>query len=346
MKIGIDCRLINKNQNTGISRYTEFLIEYYVSRFKSENVILISNDINFEHNDCEIIYTKLKPYNILHFLSFSKFVDNIGLDLLHVPFYSAIFKKSSNTKVILTVHDLMYRFIDGFFGKNKSLNYLKVKYFDFIVKRSLINADKIVSVSETTKRDVSEMFHCDSVHIPEDSEINAKEDFLILEKYNLKKKGFFFYCGNNRPHKNIDFIINVFTSTNNLPPLVLAGKGHNSFDNVIATGIVTDEELKAFYKSAIAFVFPSKYEGFGLPILETIRSETFVIASKIPAFLEFNSNNIFFFELNNKKEFIEAIKKTLSNDFIKDELFLDHYDKKMIYKLNDVMVNDLLKIVN
>ena len=343
MKIGIDCRLINKIQNTGISRYTEFLIAYYVSRFESKNVVLITNDNNFEHNECRVIYTKLKPYNIFHFLSFSKFVDKFGLDLYHVPFYSAFFKKSSRTKVIVTVHDLMYRFVDGFFGKNRFLNLFKIKYFDFIVKKTLFNSDRIVSVSNTTKTDVYDTFGCDSVHIPEDSEINVEEDFAILNKYNLKNKKFYFYCGNNRPHKNIDFIIDVFRNNPNLPTLVLAGKGHQNFENIIATGIVTEEELKALYTSAIAFVFPSKYEGFGLPILEAIRSNTFVIASKIPAFLEFNTNNILFFELENKKEFLEAIEKTLSNDFIVDELFLDCYDKKMIYGLNDVMINDLLK---
>jgi glycosyltransferase involved in cell wall biosynthesis len=346
MKIGIDCRLINKIQNTGISRYTEFLITYYVSRFESKNVVLITNDDAFEYNDYEIIYTKLKPYNIFHFLSFSKFVDNIGLDLFHVPFYSAFFKKSSTTVVIVTVHDLMYRFVDGFFGKNRLLNYFKIKYFDFIVKKSLVNADTIVSVSETTKRDVLEMFRCDSIHIPEDSEINGNEDFLILDKYNLKNKQFYFYCGNNRPHKNLKFILEIFKNNPILPPLVLAGNGHQNFENVTLTGVVTDEELKALYKSAIAFVFPSKYEGFGLPVLEAIRSNTFVIASKIPAFLEFNTNNIFYFELDNEKEFLVAIEKTLTNDFIVDKSFLDCYDKKMIYELNDVMINDLLKIVN
>jgi glycosyltransferase involved in cell wall biosynthesis len=343
MKVGIDCRLINRIQNTGISRYTEFLIEYYISRFETKNVVLITNDKSFEHLGCKIFYTNLKPYNILHFLMFSKFIDKIGLVLYHVPFYSGFFRKSVNTKIVVTVHDLMYRFVEGFFGESKSSNYLKIKYFDFIVKRSLVNSDKIVSVSETTKKDVLDIFGFPSAHIPENSEITAEMDFAILNKYNLSNKGFFFYCGNNRPHKNIDFIIDVFHSNSDLPPLVLAGKGHQNFENVLATGIVSEEELKALYKSAIAFVFPSKYEGFGLPVLEAMRSETFVIASKISAFLEFRTENIFFFELENKEELLEAIKKTLSNDFIIDKLFLDHYDKKTIYQLNDNMINNLLE---
>lgn len=342
MRVGVDCRLINKIQNTGISRYTEFLIEYYISRFESKNIILITNDKNFKHKGCEVLYTELKPFNVIHFLSFSKFVDRIGLDLLHVPFYSGFSRKSVNTKIIVTVHDLMYRFVEGFFGKNKILNYLKVKYFNFIVKRSLVNSDKIVSVSETTKNDVNTIFGLSSIHIPEDSEIKGKKDSSILKKNNLSNKGFFFYCGNNRPHKNIDFIIDVFSNNAHLPVLVLAGKGHQNHENVLVLGIVSDQELKALYRSAIAFVFPSKYEGFGLPVLEAIRSETFVIASKISAFLEFKSDNIFLFELNDKQEFLKAIEKANANDFVVDQSFLYCYDKEKIYELNDSMISDFL----
>jgi glycosyltransferase involved in cell wall biosynthesis len=341
MKIGVDCRLINTTQNTGISRYTEFLIEYYVNHFDAENVILISNDKNFYYKGLTIVYTKLKPFNLIHFLSYSKFIANITIDLLHVPFYSAFFRKGS-TLVIVTVHDLMYKFIDGFFGKNKIINFFKIIYFDFIVKNSLVSANKIVSVSETTQRDIFSLFNCNSLHIPEDSEIKASEDFSVLDKYNLKEKNFYFYCGNNRPHKNLNFIIEIFKNNHNLPPLVLSGKGHSNFDNVIATGVVTDSELKSLYIAASAFVFPSKYEGFGLPILESLRFETFVIASKISAFQEFKTSNIFFFELDNKKEFLKAIEKTCCNNFVIDNYFLEQYDKKKIYDLTDQMISDLL----
>lgn len=338
MKIGIDCRLINKVQNTGISRYTEFLIEYYINRFGSSSISLITNDKGFEYYDCTIIYTVLRPYNLFDFIRFSKFVNTLGYDLLHVPFYSGFYKKAFGTKVIVTVHDLMYHFVEGFFGKNKILNFLKIKYFDYIVKRSLENSDIIVSVSQTTKKDVFETFGFNSIHIPEDSEVSKNSDLNILSKHNLQDKGFFFYCGNNRPHKNIDFIVQIFNSNQNLPTLVLVGKGHNSSVNVLAIGIVSEEELAALYESAIAFVFPSKYEGFGLPVLEALRSKTCVIASKIPAFLEFKTENVLFFELQNEKEFMTAVKKSLSSDFIVDELFLEIYDKKNIYELYDMLL--------
>ena len=340
MKVGIDCRLINKTQNTGISRYTEFLIDYYIDRYGYENILLISNDKAFRYSNCNMIYTKLKPFNILHFLQFSTFVKNLNINLLHVPFYSALLVKNSNINVIVTVHDLMYKFVEDFFGNNKFLNNLKIKYFDFIVAKSLLTADTIVSVSDTTKNDVHKIFGLESIHVAEDSEIEGKEDFSILEKFNLKHKRFYFYCGNNRPHKNIDFISEVFKNNPDLPPLVLAGKGHQDNENIIATGIVSEEELKALYKSAIAFVFPSKYEGFGLPVLESLRLKTFVIASKISAFLEFNSPNIFYFSLDNKDEFLYAIKTASSNSFNVDETFLARFSKDRIYESYDRIINN------
>ena len=343
MRVCVDGRLIDKFQNTGISRYTEFLIEYYINAYGDKNITIVTNDINFKKNNCVIVFTKLKPYNIFHFLRFSDFIRSLKIDLLHVPFYSALSNKNENIKVIVTVHDLMYRLVDGFFGKNKIIRLFKLYYFDFIVKKSLDNSDLIISVSQSTKNDVLAEFGFNSIHIPEDSNIQSFFDFSILQKLNLSKKGYFFYCGNNRPHKNIDFVRELFKNNLDLPPLVLAGNGHQSASNIIAIGIVSEEELYALYKYAIAFIFPSKYEGFGLPVLESLRLETFVIASKIPAFLEFKSKNIFYFELNNKDEFLMAIDKSKTQSFIKEESFLDYYDKSRIYKLNDQMLKDYIE---
>lgn len=341
MRIAVDCRLINKIQNTGISRYTEFLINYYINRYGCENIFLISNDRSFKYFECNVVYTKLKPFNILHFLHFSSYVKKLNIDLLHVPFYSALFCKNSNIKIIVTVHDLMYRFVPNFFGNNEILNILKIKYFNFIVRKSLCNADRIIAVSETTMNDIWDIFSLRSIHVTEDSEINHKEDLSILEKFKLKDKKFYFYCGNSRPHKNINFIVEIFENNPHLPVLVLAGKGHKDGKNVIATGIVSEENLRALYKSAIAFIFPSKYEGFGLPIIESLRLKTFVIASKIPAFLEFDSSNIFFFELDSKKEFLNAVNMTLSNSFVDNTNFFEKFEKSNIYKSYDLVINNL-----
>lgn len=340
MKVGIDCRLVNKEINSGISRYTEFLINYYSLKYGAKNIVLISNDPKFSHFHSTVVFTKLKPYNIFHFFVFSKFVSKLKLDVIHIPFYSSFFFKINNLITIVTVHDLMYRLVDSFFGNRFYLNIVKVFYFNFIVKRSLRNADFIISVSKTTQDDIKSCFGFNSIHIPEDSSIDGDFDLNILDRYNLKSKNYFFYCGNNRPHKNISFIKRVFQTNKSLPILVLAGNGHKSAENVLNLGVVSEAELKALYMNAIAFIFPSKYEGFGLPILESIRLRTLVVASKIPAFTEFISKNIYYFELDDESDLVNLLGEVKNYKF-QDDLLLESYDKEFIYKLYDSITDKL-----
>ena len=336
MRIGIDGRLLDKKNNTGISRYTEFMLDYYMSRYKKECIYIITNDVNLKYLGCNIVYTSLKPFNLLHFCKYARFVSQLKLDLLHVPFYSGTNMKLKETKVVVTVHDLMYRLVDDFFGINPFLNYAKRCYFDFIVKRTLINADVVISVSQTTQMDLFNIFHVSSKHIPEFSIVHSKPDDSILERYGLERKKYFFYCGNNRLHKNLQFVIDLFNSHSDFPHLVLAGKGHADSKNVINLGVVTENELKSLYTSSIAFIFPSKYEGFGLPILEALDCKSLVIASEIPAFTEFKSKNILFFKIGDQFSFVSAIKNAMKANFVEEPKFFVYYNINKIYSLLDM----------
>jgi hypothetical protein len=178
LKIGIDCRLVDKKKNTGISRYTQFLIEYYVSRYSENELYLVTNNREFTFKNCNIVFTSLKPYNIIHFICFSFKMRDRSFNLFHSPFYSGFFLKP-NYPVITTVHDLMYRIVPDFFGKSKVENYLKIIYFDFIIRRSLRNSKKTVSVSETTKNDLLGHFKHPSCYVPENSEIVVRPNFEV-----------------------------------------------------------------------------------------------------------------------------------------------------------------------
>lgn len=336
MRIGIDGRLLDRKNNTGISRYTEFMLDYYISRYPKECIYIITNDTDLEYQGCNIVYTSLRAFNLWHFGRYARFVSQLKLDLLHVPFYSGTHIRLKDTKVIVTVHDLMYKFVDKFFGKNLFLNYAKRCYFDFIVKRTLANADTVIAVSQTTREDLLNTFHIPSVHVPEYSVIASLPDDSILERFGLEKKKYFFYCGNNRPHKNLQFVIDVFNSNSDLPLLVLAGKGHTDSRNVKNLGVVSEAELKALYTSSIAFVFPSKYEGFGLPVLEALDCKTLVVASRIPAFTEFKSKNISFFEIGNQLSFLSAIECAMKSNFMEEPFFFENYSKSKIYSLLDL----------
>ena len=163
-------------------------------------------------------------------------------------------------------------------------------------------------------------------------------DKSIIEKFALCSKGYFFYCGNNRSHKNLQFIINLFNTFPELPPLVLAGNGHTDSPNVIVVGIVTEKELRALYQNSIAFVFPSKYEGFGLPILEALSAKTPIVASRIPAFLEFKSKNISYFDIDDSNQLLEALQSIQQHQFISEDEFFKEYSPQRIYDLLDSLI--------
>jgi len=314
-----------------------------LDRLGVDHLYLITDKTDFSYRKCNIVYTKYKPYSIRDFVFFSLSIKKLGLDVLHSPFYSGFFNKPGNLKSIVTVHDLMFRRVNHFFSGNVVVNKLKAAYFDFIVRRTLRNADVIISISRATKQDILDLYRLESTHIPENSELTNVSDMSILLRHNLSEKSYFFYCGNSRSHKNLEFIIKIFNVNTNLPPLVLAGKGHVNSANVTSVGTVSDAELKALYQASIAFVFPSKYEGFGLPILESLRLKTPVIASRIPAFQEFDSKNIYFFTLGSEGEFLSAVYSAISNGFLAEQNFFKKYDQENIYKLTDCL---LMKLIN
>lgn len=342
MNIGIDGRLLDLHHNTGISRYIQFYIGYYCNRYGSENVYIVTNDKTLDYNGCNIVYTHYKPFNMLHFFCYHRFILKQPFDLFHIPFYSGLQQSIPNIKVFVTVHDMMYRLVDGFFGRSKILNNLAIKYFDYIIKTTLKHSNAVISVSHTTQIDLERLWKVSSVRIPEYSEVCSSVYIDILNAYHLKYKHFFFYCGNNRPHKNIEMLVRVFNKSEELYPLVLAGKGHVSSKNVLALGVVTDDVLAALYKSARAFVFLSKYEGFGLPVLESLYSNTLVVASDIPAFQEFKaSRNISFFDLSCDSSLLNALIQNQQRLFIDDSAFLNQFTIDSIYRSIDNLISSV-----
>jgi glycosyltransferase involved in cell wall biosynthesis len=341
MKIAIDCRLLDTRNNAGISRYTEYILDYYMSRFDKDDIIIISNKIT-DIPGIQHVLTNLKPFSIIDFYLFRGFVKGLNADILHCPFFSSIHKPINGLSVILTVHDLMYRLLPDFFSKYYFLNFLGRIYYNIIVGRSIASSAEIIAVSETTHDAIKSIYTTNSSIVPEHSSISLPSDVDILKKNNIAHKGYFFYCGNSRRHKNIDFIKSVFSKNPALPRLVIAGAKHKSEHyNIQCIGVVTDSELRALYEGAIAFVFASKYEGFGLPVLEALSAGTQVVASRISAFLEFKSPGIHYFDLDDEADFIAALNSASINPKLTPVEFYTPYEQNNIYAKMDLILERL-----
>ena len=312
MKILIDGRLISDKQ-TGISRYTEELLKIYIDLHGKENIILIINESSEKNFDgLKVIKTMYYPFNILHFFKFHKLLQTIEFDIYHSTFYSNSFFKVKNKIYITTVHDLMYKLVPNFFRKNSFVNKLAIYYFDFVVKRSLANSDIIIAVSKATQNDIMKVYQKKSIVITEGiNDLTTTDERLEIDEKEIVKNDYFLYVGNNRPHKNLDFLKECYLSSNTTKKLIIVGhKGNNIKEidkNIIYTGYINDFTLKLLYKNSSAFVFPSLYEGFGLPILEAISLDTLVLSSNAGSLSEFGEYNIKYFNPYKKEELISLM---------------------------------------
>lgn len=193
---------------------------------------------------------------------------------------------------IVTVHDLKYTLFPDFFN-----NRWKVIYYRWIIKRGAKRASKIIAISASTKKDLVnigvEETKISVIHEASTIPMELAGTECMLPDV-VRNRDYFFFVGDNRPHKNIPFMIDAYERLieilgDKCPDFVFAGAhyGHSRYTGVgsrfrgklIFLDIVAEEILVCLYKNAIALVYPSLYEGFGLPILEAMSLGTPVITS-------------------------------------------------------------------
>ena len=343
MTILLDCRLISERP-TGISRYSEKILGYYIEKYGEDNIHALVNKSS-DKIKCKQIITTLKPFNFAHWLVFPLWLKKQNYTWLISFHYSGLAYKIKNVRSVVTVHDLMFELVPRFFN-TKLKNLVGKLYYRLIVKKSILNANLTISVSETTRNDILRIYKQDSKISGEGIFLKASSDVSVLSKHNLEPNNYFLYIGNNRPHKNINFLIESFQDSKRIhnlkSKLVLVGHSGQSKADIIYPGIVTDEQLIGLYRNAKAFVFPSKYEGFGLPILEALDNKCPIIASDIPAFREFSNKNIAYFNLNNKDELVDMLTCEHVFDTAEAQKIIEKYSWPQTYKNLDDIFGDIL----
>jgi glycosyltransferase involved in cell wall biosynthesis len=223
-------------------------------------------------------------------------------DILHCPAY--ILPLNWKDKSIVTVHDIIALKFPEYCSTE---NYL---YFNFFLPRSVQNATKIIAVSHTVKNDILQKFNIDSEKIDVIylgiNDIFRTSPSLeklaeVKKKYHLPKN-FILYVGNIEPKKNIVRLIKSFENLvrhSEIPhSLVIAGKfawkygdvlkerRRQDSNRILFPGYINQSDLPALYSLADLFVFPSLYEGFGIPPLEAMASNTPVVCSNGGALAE------------------------------------------------------------
>ncbi len=184
------------------------------------------------------------------------------------------------------------------------------RYYDFFVPKFLNRADRVVAVSEFTRRDIVAQFGLSEQKIAVAGNgiragfapLNSVEQTLVRERYS-DGQSYFFYVGAIHPRKNVDGLIAAFDRfkgrTEAPVKLLIGGRDawqttavRQAYDNaryredIRFLGFVPDEELPRLMASALAFVYPSVFEGFGVPVLEAMHCDTAVITSNVSSLPE------------------------------------------------------------
>lgn len=331
-KIIIDGRSMTP-QLSGIGRYSLELIKAYVNKYGEDNVnILVNRPIPYLPYKCNVV--KYKRHSIIDNVKFTLFISRCDYDIFHSTDLTGTFWHAKGRKHIVTCHDLMYFMVPNFFRLNVVKTFLRKLKLKILFYGIVKDADEIVSVSETTRCDLKKIYGVDSFVLREG--VNTIKKDLQPESYrHLTMGSFFLYVGLGMKHKNVDFLVRSFLKSDTDKKLVIAGKGHTivESDKIIYTGYIEDKYLDFLYRNCAAFIFPSKYEGFGLPILEALSYHCRVFSSNAGSLGEFSQDMVKFFDPYSEIQLIRLIEQcdSFEVDCAKIDAYLEHFNWKDIW---------------
>jgi len=236
--------------------------------------------------------------------------------------------KKANVKSIVTIHDLIFfRYPKLYKAADRKIYHQKFKY-------ACAEADTIIAISEQTKTDIVNFLEvpdkkievvyqgCNPVFYEKEADTKLIE---VSQKYDLPEK-YLLFLGTVEKRKNAKFIIETIKQHNITTPLVIVGKktdyqlevqnyikSNNLEEQVFIHNNVPFEDLPALYQQASIFVYPSIFEGFGIPILEALNSGVPVITTKGGCFSEAGGMSTLYVSPENHDELAQAIQQIMQD---------------------------------
>jgi len=339
LKIGIDARMFS-DQFTGIGRYNFELTKRLFTR-KDINWVIFLNDpqyseFNFPKN-VKKVRVNAGHYSVSEQIKFLWILWKENCDLVHFTHFNLplLYWK----KFVVTIHDTTISFYPG---KKMNTWYRKLGY-NLVIRHAVYNSKKIITVSQNTKDDVLKLFRVKDEKITpiwiapaeEFGPVSQKTQESVKKKFKLNDQ-FLLYTGNWREHKNLVRLLEAFNQVLETHPdlnLVITGKPDPYYPEVLATiknlnlenavktvGLVDFEDLKALMSAATLYVFPTLYEGFGLPPLESMQCETPVVTSKIASVPEVCGEAVEYFNPKSVEDMTAVIAMTLCSGLTQDYL--------------------------
>lgn len=355
MNVGILSWMIDKKR-TGVNNYLYNLIKNMISNGKADEISLI----HYERSD-DPIYSQIndilipeKPLKLTSALGIPQAVKNADIDVLHIPvhWYNQItpFVLNRNIKKVLTVHDLTPILFPEMHTRETNMTWRSS--LKFIKNRTSV----MICVSESTKNDCIKL-----LNIPEKRlrviPLSADEQYKPLknkkqihdelkQEYNIDFP-FILFVGTLEKRKNVPTLLKSFYKLKKSKVehklVVVGGKGWkytkifdlieelNLKNEVIFTDYVSDEYLVKLYNAADLFVYPSLYEGFGLPPLEAMACGCPVITSNTSSLPEVVGDAGIMINPNDIDGLTESMLKILTDNQLREEMSRKSLERAKIF---------------
>lgn len=322
MRVAIDCRKIS---DYGIGTYVRGLLAAFAAEDDdTEFVLFVPPRCVGAVPECDrfhIVPEDSPNYSVRELFAIQRQIERAKVDLFHAPHYVT---PLATVPMVVTVHDLIHLLFP-----EATSNLLAPFYAQWMIGRSIERARVVFVPSKTVRESILGKFPeakekivvsangVDADFFDErDPELTSK----VLEACGLETRGYFLYVGNDKPHKNLELLVDAWLETADEFPghkLALVGRefaGIPDLPRVVKTGYVTVEELRALYHGALALVLPSLYEGFGLPAIEAMASGTPVIASSGGALPEVVGDAGLLFEPTSRTLLVDAMRRLAGDD--------------------------------
>lgn len=359
MKILLDPQIFHQQTYGGISRYYTEVFSVLAKKNDVEIVLPLYNSENAYIKDTELLVENKKLDSLIKALSFfkistrtlqkkksDKLFDQVAkkndYDLFVPTYYDPYFLDKINGKpFVLTVYDMIHELMPQYF-ENDPYNVVERKI------KLLEKATKIIAVSHNTKKDIlkiypqinadkiSVIYHGSSIKIEPNIKVNLPPSYIL-------------YVGSRADYKNFKFLVTAITPLLKADPnlnLLAAGGGEFDDDEVkwikslnlnkqIVQKSFKENELGHFYQNAEFFVFPSLYEGFGIPVLEAMATGCPIILTKHGSFPEIAGEAGIYFDSNSEEDLRDKIQMLLDDKKLRADFAKKGLEQVKKYNWND-----------
>jgi glycosyltransferase involved in cell wall biosynthesis len=365
MKIVVDARMID---SSGIGVYIRNILQFMIDKFMADDLqyklILLGNKRKIQEyfgDKIDVIECNSKIYSIREQIELPLKIPNC--DLFWSPHYNIpIFYRG---KIALTIHDICHIAKPEFFP-----GFLKQIYAKSIIKMAIKKAKVILTPSEFTLSELQKYFKIDEkkVNVIKNGVSNKYDnkrsnDKSILEKNNINNP-YILYVGNIKPHKNIERLIKSYGILNKKLLIkvdyVFVGRKEGFISKVYGLEQIIreqglnniyfidremkEDDLKILYQNASCFVFPSLYEGFGLPPLEAMACGCPTVVSKVASLPEVCGDASYYVDPYDIESIADGIYKVLTDENLRNSLIKKGLERVKLFSWEKT-AKETLKVI-